>query len=764
MDALFEFLLKYRPAAFARGTLAFAPPVSVWLIGLLVAVLAVTAVVSYVRSTTDLRPRDRFTLGALRLIAVAAVGFCLMRPVLVLAESITQRNIVAVLVDDSRSMRVPDVDESPRSTVVSRLVGSADSALLKALAPRYQTRVYRMGAAGRVNDPAALAYDGPRSRIVSSILRVEDELEGAPLAGVVVLSDGADNSATGGGGGGVGLPEQILSLRSRGVPVYTVGIGSTRFPRDVEIARIEVPRTVLKNSTVLVNVVLVQRGMGGQRLPVVIEDSGRIVGEATATMPRDGEALQVRIRVPATETGARLLRVHVPVQEGEMVRENNERRTLLVVRDRREKILYFEGEPRFELKFARQAVEGDANIQLVTLLRSAKEKFLRLGVDDSLELASGFPRTREELFAYRGVVLGSIEASAFSVDQLRMLSDFVSERGGGLLVLGGRQAFAEGGYVGTPLADAFPVELGTATSDTAATELRAAPTPLGTLHPALQIAPNDSSTAARWASLPPLTTVNTLLRPKPGATVLLNGVLDPGPGTRPLLTVQRFGRGRVMAFGTQDTWLWQMHASVPVADSTHETLWRQMLRWLVSDVPDRVEPLVAEESGTGEAVHVRATVSDRAFLRENGAAVSGSVVGPDGSLSEVTFDWAVDRDGEYTASFVPAGPGVHDVTVRSVSRGDTSRSAHAFVRVAEPAEEYFGAELRTSLLRQVAGETGGGYYDASSALDIAKDIVYSPSGSTIIRKNDLWDMPLIFLVFLVALGTEWALRRRRGLA
>jgi uncharacterized membrane protein len=762
LDALFEFLLKYRPAAFARGSLAFAPPVPASLAGIVIALLAATVLVLYVRSTGELRPRDRILLGVLRGIAVAALGFCLMRPVLVLAESITQRNVVAVLVDDSRSMRVPDVNGTPRSSVVTRLVGSADSALLKALAPRYQTRVYRLGAAGRVEDPAALPYDGPRSRLVSSILRVEDELEGAPLAGIVVLSDGADNSAS--VAGAVGIPEQLMTLRSRGVPVYTVGIGSPRFPKDVEIARIEVPRTVLKNSTVLVNVVIVQRGMGGQRLPVVVEDSGRIVGSATAVMPRDGEALQVRIRVPASETGARLLRVHVPVQDGEMVRENNERRTLLVVRDRREKILYFEGEPRFELKFARQAVEGDANIQLVTLLRSAKDKFLRLGVDDSLELASGFPRTREELFSYRAIMLGSIEASAFSADQLRMISDFVSERGGGLLLLGGRQSFGEGGYVGTPLADAFPVELGVSTSDTAATEIHARPTPLGTLHPALQIAPTDSATSARWSSLPPLTTVNMLLRAKPGATVLLNGVLDAGPGTRPLLTMQRFGRGRVMALGAQDTWLWQMHATIPVADSTHETLWRQMLRWLVSDVPDRAEPLVAEESGTGEAVPMRAVVSDKAFLRENGASVTGTVVGPDGATSEVTFDWAVDRDGEYNASFVPAGAGVHDVVIQSVSRGDTTRSAQAFVRVAEPTEEYFGAELRTSLLRQVASETGGGYYDADQALDVARDIVYSPSGSTVVKKNDLWDMPIIFLILIAALGGEWMLRRRRGLA
>ena len=299
--------------------------------------MLVAAIVHYWQGASTLRRRDRAVLGALRVVAIGAVGFALSRPVLVIAESVTQRNIVAVVVDDSRSMRIADVNGRPRSSVVSSLVGGADSSLLKALATRYQTRVYRVSSAGRVKDMAALTYDGSRTRLVSSLLRVQDELAGAPLAGMVVLTDGADNSAA--SGGPTGLTEQLLTLRSRGVPVYSVGIGSPRFVRDVEIARIDAPRSVLKNATVLLNVVVVQRGLGGTRLPVVVEDSGRIVGSATVLMPKDGEAVQVRVRVPATETGARLLRVRVPVQPGELVAENNERHTLLVVRDRREKIL-----------------------------------------------------------------------------------------------------------------------------------------------------------------------------------------------------------------------------------------------------------------------------------------------------------------------------------------------------------------------------------------------------------------------------------------
>ena len=106
------------------------------------------------------------------------------------------------------------------------------------------------------------------------------------------------------------------------------------------------------------------------------------------------------------------------------------------------------------MKFARQAIKDDKNLELVTLQRTAENKYLRLDVDAAgVELAAGFPKTREELFAYRGLVLGSVEASAFNADQLRMIAEFVDVRGGGLLLLGGARAFAEGGYAGTPLAE-----------------------------------------------------------------------------------------------------------------------------------------------------------------------------------------------------------------------------------------------------------------------------------------------------------------------
>ena len=764
MEALFELLFKYRPVVFERGSLGFDWPVPWMVLVPLAMVAAAAGAWLYWQSRAGLNARDQWILGGLRVLAIAIVATCLARPVLAVSRAIEQRNVVGVVVDDSRSMRIPDHGAAARGDYAHQVFGGPDSALFRALAGKFQLRFFRTsGAGGRSESLGDVPLNGSRTHLASALLRAEEELAGAPVAGMVVISDGADNSAS--MPGATPMLEQLLALRARQVPVYTIGVGSERFARDIELSRVEVPGSVLRDASIFVEVVVTQRGYAGRKVPVIVEDSGRIIGTREVALPRDGEAAVVRIRVPASESGARLLRVRVPVQPDEMVKENNDRDAVVVVNDHREKILYLEGEPRFELKFIRQAVEDDKNLQVVTLLRSAKDKFLRLSVDDSIELATGFPKTRAELFAYRGIVLGSVEASFFTVDQLRMLADFVGVRGGGLLALGGRRALAEGGFAGTPLADALPVELGPpAGSDSGATEITVTPTAAGVLHPATQLAPDDSATAALWRQMPPLTTVNEVGRAKPGATVLLEGRADGDRRPRPTLTFQRYGRGKAIVFAVQDSWLWQMHQLVPVEDQRHETFWRQLLRWQVSDVPSRVDVVAMGEGAVNEGIPLRVVVSDSAYARFNGASVSAEVISPGGESTRLPFEWATDRDGEYTAMMVPGVNGVHTVKVTAAVGRDTIRSSVGYVRVADPTAEFFGAEMRPSVLRQFADETGGKFYRTSEASRLPEDIVYTSSGATEVQRLDLWDMPIVFLLLLGALGAEWLYRRRRGLA
>jgi hypothetical protein len=78
--------------------------------------------------------------------------------------------------------------------------------------------------------------------------------------------------------------------------------------------------------------------------------------------------------------------------------------------------------------------------------------------------------------------------------------------------------------------------------------------------------------------------------------------------------------------------------------------------------------------------------------------------------------------------------------------------------------EYFGAERRSALLRQLADETGGRYYEPNDVMNVARDLAHSSSGVTVVDRKDLWDLPVVFLLLGVVLAAEWGYRRRRGFA
>jgi hypothetical protein len=348
-----------------------------------------------------------------------------------------------------------------------------------------------------------------------------------------------------------------------------------------------------------------------------------------------------------------------------------------------------------------------------------------------------------------------------------MISDFVSRRGGGLLMLGGRRSFAEGGFAGTPVAEALPVVLDPATSVGATdflAEFKVEPTPFGRGHAVAQLADSDDATRERWLTLPPLTTVNEILRTKPGATTILRGRATTGSGTGVVLAYQRYGRGKSMALAVQDTWLWQMHADIELEDMTHETFWRQLLRWLVSGVPGQVSVTSSPERPVpGEVVSVTAEVDDDTFIRINDTEVVAYVTDPLGETRAVPLDWTVEEDGVYRGEFVATEAGRFDIRVDALQDGAPLGTRLAHLDAADSRDEYFGAEMRSDLLTRIADETGGRFYTRANVEQIAEDIQYTESGTTVLEEKDLWDMPAIFLLLIGLVSTEWFYRRFKGL-
>jgi len=764
MDAVFRFFFKYPLLVFEQGDFVLGLSRSTTFVLLVAAALAAAALITYRSIAADGPVRDKVVLVLVRLSFVAVLLFCLARPTLVLKAAVPQQNFLGVLVDDSRSMMIADDEGQPRSQFVQRQFTGPNAALLQDLSKRFVLRFFKFSSsAGRVASLSEAHYEGTATRLGDALERARDELSGLPLAGLVMITDGADTSD-------VSLDDPLASLKARSIPVFPVGLGQERFTRDIQISRVETPRVALKGSALVVDVVVSQTGYSGKTVALNVEDGGRIVTSQPITLPPDGQSLSAKVRFTANDAGARLFRFRIAPQEGEEVTQNNARDALLEVRDRHERILYYEGEPRPEAKFILNAVDGDKNIDVVLLQRTAENKYMRRNVSDQNELLGGFPKTREELFAYRALIIGSVEAAAFTPEQLRMIADFVNKRGGGLLMLGGRRAFAEGGWAGTPVGEVLPVVLENDTGRKGPeyfSMLAVRPTRDGASSPVTQIADTEEHSSDRWNEMPEVSTVNPIRAVKPGATVLLTAT-DKQKQDQVVLAYQRYGRGKAVAMPIQDSWAWKMDAKIPVEDLTHATYWRRLVRWLVDGVPDLVNVTTTQDRvEPGEAVRIVAEVSDKAYAEVNDSHVVATVTSPSGKKSDFPMEWTVTRDGEYRASFVPDEPGLYDIKVDAARASGDQKSlgtSEVHLRASAGDAEYFDAAMRGSLLRRIAEDTGGHFFTASNASLVPEAVTYTGRGVTVVEERDLWDMPILLLLLLGLLSAEWAFRRVRGFA
>jgi hypothetical protein len=279
-----------------------------------------------------------------------------------------------------------------------------------------------------------------------------------------------------------------------------------------------------------------------------------------------------------------------------------------------------------------------------------------------------------------------------------------------------------------------------------------------------QIGATDQASAARWPELPELTTVNSVEAVKAGATTLLSAA-DGSRRERPVLAFQRFGRGTSAAFTPQDSWLWQMHASITVEDQTHETFTRQLLRWLVDGVPNSVELTTsADRVEPGDPVTLTAEVADASFVAANDALVTATVLGPDGDTTTVPLTWNGQRDGVYTGTLTTGATGWYEARVEAM-RGGTSLGTSAVHVNAGPGDaEFVETTLQAAALRRLAEETGGRAYTPATASALIEDVQYTGRGITTVEERELWNAPLVLVLLLGLLSAEWGYRRAVGLS
>ena len=746
---MFEFLFKYSPTVFENGELVLASGWPVWLLALGVLAAAAAIAVSLSRRRDTLPVSRLAVIGLLQVAMVAVVLTLLWRPSLSTQTLRSQENSVALLLDTSASMSYGEGEESRLQQAVAALDGGA----LDDLAELFEVRLYAFAGASEAIDALTdVPAPGEATRIGNALVDVLREARSSALGAVVLISDGADNS-------GELDAARLAEIAGYGVPVHAVGVGRESIPEDIELESVAVSDQVMPGSRISARISIRYAEPGEARLRVY--DGDAVVASEPVTLPAGAGITTRWVEFDVGEAGVKDLRFSLDPLPGEGNVTNNTQYRTVVVPEARRSILYVEGEPRWEYKFIRRAVDEDPAVRLASLLRTTPNKFYRQGIDSPDELEGGFPEDRETLFGYDGLVIGSFSAAGLTEEQQGHIRDFVSERGGSLLMLGGRRGLADGGWGNSVVAEALPVQL----PDLDAASFMRVPVPVeltaeGQESLVTRLDADREANRELWLQMPDIADFQYVGAVKPGAVTLLEAEVR---GTaQPLLVHQRFGRGQVYVLASGGTWRWQMQ--LPSEDQRHETFWRQILHALVSATPERValtaeRPYYVDE----DEVVLRARVRDGGFEPVGNASVelsvSGDAIAGDPAAAEpVPMQPVPGEPGAYEATVVADTTGLYRFEARAEVGEETLGSAGYSVRRATGVSEHFQVQQNRPLLERLASLTGGRYFALGQLDELPETIQFSEAGIVERELLDLWNMPFVFLLLLLLKAGEWVLR------
>ena len=501
---------------------------------------------------------------------------------------------------------------------------------------------------------------------------------------------------------------------------------------------------------------------------VAVSEDGKAL-KTGAVAINGNEAQTATIEFTPTTPGSHRYNFSIKPLEAETTIENNGQESLIEVTNDHPKVLYFDGEPRWEYGKIRSALaKNEKNLTLVSVLRSAEGKYYRQGVTTGQELESGLPRTPEELFAYQGLILGSIEANYFSYDQLKQVEQFVSRRGGGFLAIAGSRAFDAGKYANTPVADLLPLYLNDRVEEPEIplfANFKAVLTSRGRPRAITRLNRGSRRKRQAWDSLPPITVPEILGQPKPGATVLIEAqsIHDKNRAV-PMLAEEKYGRGRTLVLTANDTWRWRME--LESKNTAHETFWRQMLRYLVSTAPNPIEVQAERDVyAPGDPVQLRADVGDSKFEPIREAQATARITKPSGETVVVPLQFNLDQQAsDFRGEFKPDAQGLYRIELTARRGGAAIGSAQSTFLVADLNREFHDAAQNVELLKRVAAETGGKYYPLQKANSLIDDLTYLEGNNSERVSKELWDMPFNFMLLVGLVSGEWFLRKKRGMA
>ncbi len=761
-----------------------------------VALLALAGLLGWVgffyhRDGTRPRWSWKGVMVALRVLAVSVLVWMLWQPMLRSQRTETTQPVVAVLIDESRSMGLkdrwqnrvrrddllkafadPSITSADRATVASRLLNQNDAAVLRKLLKGNSVRIYRFGSEARAgelrtgsrrdNQPGGAVSEtlpvragrtaAEQTRLGNALDLVLQDSAGQPLAGVVVLSDGGSN---------MGEDPTVAARRMADAkaPIFTIGFGDPTAPRDLSITSILADEVVRKGDDVVVTIGVRQRGFDGRTVPLTLKLGDRTLRTVPVRLGKQGEKQEINISFTPDITGAQTLTGIVPNLAGELTLSNNRKSWPIRIIDKKLRILYVEGVPRWEYRFLKNAILRDKTTQFACLLADGTPGS---GGEGNVPIFA-FPKDRKQLFNYDIVILGDVPRDFFSAVDLKNIRAFVEERGGSLITIAGEN-FLPWQYRNTELEAVWPISVPASRREQLFREpFQLAITDPGARNPMMFLLPDVDRNRALWNRLPGMYWCGVSDRAKPGATVLAtHPSLNGSDGKIPLMAVQQMGEGTSFMSMVDSTWQWRFR----VGDKYFYRFWGQIVRSLTPhELPgaNRFVRLTVDRTtyNLGEKVTIRARLLTPQFHPVRVPMVMAEMERTDGQRFPVKLEPLAGAAGVYTAEWLPGQPGAYRATLDAPGVGRTESLTNVVVETSSL--EFDQPEQNEALLRRLAGITAGRYLLWSEFAQLPGLIPDRHLETQTRIEHELWDAPLLLMGFVLLLTSEWILRKRKGL-
>lgn len=748
----------------------------------------------------------RLICTACKLVALGLLLACILEPKWKRNTILPRANTVAIVLDNSESLNISD--ESEQNTRLQQLhagLKKADSlnGWIPILETQFQVQRFTLGE--QLSPLTSFTEDLPppsqTTPLSAALKNLKNRFSRKPLAAVILLTDGQVSTTV--------YDDTLEDFP----PIFPIPAGPASAPPDLALRDIQITHSQFEDAPITIQAKVKAHNYGNRSIVVkLLDPEGKTLEKTTQALSPENTSPNIRFQFNPQTTGLAFYtltiaedpaREQTPLAEATLANNN----TVLAIEQPTQpfRVLYLSGRPNWEYKFLRRALHKEDKLHLVGLIRVAKKEarfefrgrtgessnplfrgfkdenekeeeqydeavLIRLNTRDKDELLNGFPTTAEELYPYHAVILDDIESSFFTRDQHSLLEKYVSQRGGGLLALGGLETFQDGGYPKTPIGNLLPLYLSQPTNQSQLSNspaYRMQLTREGWLTPWLRLRNTENEEKAVQNQMPAFLVHNPTNGLKPGATLLAH--LTPNTPTTeappPAMAEHRLGKGRVMAMTLGDLWKWSMKD--PETQPEHQKFWRQTLRYLLADVPEPTTLKIETNPDPGNPlVQIQLTARNPAFTPLDNSEVQLQLTTPDGQQLTLPAEPSSTLPATWHTQYRAMTSGAHTLEAKVFESDGKTQVTHAKAGWAtNPANhEHRDHSVDKEFLHSLAQKTGGSVYQLKQLEELAAKLPKLQAPVMHEWNKPLWHNPWVLSLILALLAAEWFIRRKNNLA